>query len=102
MSSRPQAGETRLVAPSRLSPWAWRSLLVLLALAWFGAFALKPMAFFGLGVNHFGVWFLDAFAILASNDAAARGLIPTRPTRSIFSTGRMCIRAGGSICIRWG
>ncbi len=79
MSIRPQAGETRLVAPSRLSPWAWRGLLALLTLAWFGAFALKPMAFFGLGVNHFGVWFLDAFAILASNDAAARGLDPYAP-----------------------
>lgn len=48
-------------------------------LAWFIAFALAPFAFFALGVNHFGPWFLDTYAILASNDAVTAGLNPYTP-----------------------
>lgn len=56
-----------------------RWALVAVTVAWFGGFALWPAAFPYVGVNHYGVWFLDAFAILASNDAVARGLDPYVP-----------------------
>jgi hypothetical protein len=49
---------------------------VVAMLAWFACFALAPKAFFALGVNHYGVWFLDTYAILASNDAISAGLDP--------------------------
>ena len=39
-------------------------------------FAAMPDRFRALGVNHLGPWFLDLYAILASNDALARGLDP--------------------------
>ncbi len=39
-------------------------------LAYFTSF---PEHFRAVGVNHYGVWFLDTYAILASNDALARG-----------------------------
>ena len=54
-----------------------RRLWVLLGLAvavFFGFFVLYPTLLPAVGVNYFGVWFLDSFAILASNDALARGL----------------------------
>ena len=43
------------------------------AVCYFGCFALFPKRFFPLGVNHPSVWFLDSYAILASNDALALG-----------------------------
>jgi hypothetical protein len=46
---------------------------------WFGSFALFPKLFFAVGVNHFGVWFLDTFALLASNDAVTLGRDPYVP-----------------------
>lgn len=64
-SSARQTGSTRLSA-----------LLVGLTAAYFGLFAVFPQAFFFVGINHFGVWFLDSFALLASNDAVTRGLDP--------------------------
>lgn len=39
-------------------------------------FGLHPERFRALGVNFYGVWFLDTFALLASSDAHARGLDP--------------------------
>ena len=62
-----------------LSPGQLRWALVAVVAVWFGGFALWPAAFPYVGVNHYGVWFLDAFAILASNDAVARGLDPYVP-----------------------
>jgi hypothetical protein len=53
-----------------------RWILAVVAAAYFSAFGFFPAAFRYLGVNHFGVWFLDSFALLASNDALARGLDP--------------------------
>ena len=47
-------------------------LLALLLLGYFAAFAVYPGMFFALGVNHYDAWFLDTFALLASNDAIAR------------------------------
>ena len=41
-----------------------------------GTFAAAPERFRAIGVNHLGPWFLDLYAILASNDALARGLDP--------------------------
>lgn len=43
------------------------------AVVYFGCFAFFPRKFFPLGVNHPSVWFLDSYAILASNDARALG-----------------------------
>ncbi|MBL9200735.1 MAG: hypothetical protein JNL39_09530 [Opitutaceae bacterium] len=58
------------------APRPWR-LLLLAAIA---AYATVVIAFPGwlrlLGVNHLGHWFLDAYAILASNDALRAGLDP--------------------------
>jgi hypothetical protein len=65
-----------------MKPWQagnFRWLLVAVVAVWFGGFALWPAAFPYVGVNHYGVWFLDAFAILASNDAVVRGLDPYVP-----------------------
>jgi hypothetical protein len=53
---------------------AWGFVLVMLL--WFACFALAPKAFYALGVNHYGVWFLDTYVILASNDAIGVGLNP--------------------------
>jgi hypothetical protein len=60
--------------PQGFSPFFLRSLLALVATAYFGLFALRPTLLPVVGVNYFGAWFLDSFAILASNDALARGL----------------------------
>lgn len=78
------------VAPDQMSPvpavsvggWSerkgWLWLGVIMA-AFFGSFVVYPRLFLILGLNHFGVWFLDAFALLASNDAVTRGLNPYAP-----------------------
>ena len=62
------SGEAR---PGRL-----RALLIGLAAGYFALFAIFPQAFLYVGINHFDVWFLDSFALLASNDAVTRGLNP--------------------------
>lgn len=56
--------------------WLW---LALLTAAYFGTFALYPGLFFAVGINHYPAWFLDTFALLASNDAVTRGLDPYVP-----------------------
>lgn len=43
-------------------------------LVWFLSFALCPSLLFFLGLKHYGVWFLDSYAILAANDAQNLGL----------------------------
>lgn len=72
MKAEPEEG-------GRLTPRALWWLFVVLTLVWLGSFALFPDLFFCVGVNHLGVWFLDTFAILASNDALSRGLDPFAP-----------------------
>jgi len=52
---------------------------VLVVLAWYIRYALFPQTLFSVGVNHMGAWFLDTFAILASNDALALGRDPYLP-----------------------
>src|SRR4051812_5846342 len=54
----------------------FRWLLLAVIVVWFGVPAIFPRMFWVLGVNHFGIWFLDSLAILASNDAVVRGLNP--------------------------
>jgi hypothetical protein len=56
------------------SPLRLWALLALAAVCYFSAFAFYPGLFWLIGVNHYGVWFLDTFALLASNDAVTRGL----------------------------
>jgi len=56
----------------------WCTFVVISAV-YFASFAFYPGLFLIVGVNHYGVWFLDSFAILASNDALARGLDPYGP-----------------------
>ena len=58
--------------PIRRLQW----LLLIFAACYFALFACYPGLFFSLGVNQGRVWFLDSFAILASNDALARGQDP--------------------------
>jgi hypothetical protein len=57
-------------------PRRWWLGLVLLVLAYFGTLARFPGLMFALGINHFNAWFVDTFALLASNDAITRGLDP--------------------------
>jgi hypothetical protein len=52
----------------------WWLVLVAVAVVYLGFFAVRRGAFFPLGVHTFGPWFLDTFAVLAANDAAAGGL----------------------------
>ena len=54
-------------------------LLGLLVAAYLGLLAAHPGLFFDLGITHYGHWFIDTYALLASNDAAARGLDPYAP-----------------------
>lgn len=57
----------------------WWAFLLLGTCCYYGVFAFHPRLFWYVGVNDYGVWFLDSFAILASNDALARGLDPFVP-----------------------
>ncbi len=51
-------------------------LLVGFASCYFALGAFYPRLLIFVGVNHFGVWFLDSYAILASNDAIGIGRDP--------------------------
>lgn len=62
-----------------LSPKIIRWALVVVMMVWFGVFGLFPSAYPYVGVLHYGVWFLDTFAILAANDAVVLGIDPYRP-----------------------
>ncbi len=62
-----------------LSPGRWHLLLAVVVAAWFASFAVYPDLYRFVGVLHYGAWFLDSFAILASNDALGRGLDPWQP-----------------------
>ena len=50
--------------------------LGVLAACYFAVFVAYPRLFVFAGVNHYGVLFLDLYAVLASSDAAALGLDP--------------------------
>jgi hypothetical protein len=64
---------------SDFSARRWQLILVAVAVGWFSAFAAWPSLFPYVGVKHYGVWFLDSFALLASNDALAVGRDPYLP-----------------------
>jgi hypothetical protein len=51
-----------------------RGALILATLCVLGAFAWKPDLYYTLGVNTYGLWFHDTFAILASLDAQRLGI----------------------------
>ena len=55
------------------------STFALVVVGFFASFAFWPRLFYFIGVNHYGAWFLDTFALLASNDAVTRGLDPYAP-----------------------
>ena len=74
MSDEVQAAVSPSPSPRRL--W-W--MFVALAGIIFVSLALAPQLLRVVGVNHYGVWFLDLSAILASNDALALGLDPYAP-----------------------
>ncbi|MBX3751565.1 MAG: hypothetical protein KF897_15910 [Opitutaceae bacterium] len=59
-----------------LGPTAW-----LAGGVWgiFGAFIAWPQLFAWLGIEHFGAWFLDSYAILAALEAVAQGADPHLP-----------------------
>lgn len=58
-------------APSSPRRLWW--LLAAFVACYFAMFAFFPRLFFFFGVNSYGVWFLDSYAILASNDAVNIG-----------------------------
>ncbi|MEY2881346.1 MAG: hypothetical protein RLZZ15_3726 [Verrucomicrobiota bacterium] len=58
------------------SPRTLWGLLAIFVACYVGLVVSHPDLLRWVGVNHYGVWFLDSFAILASNDALARGLDP--------------------------
>jgi hypothetical protein len=51
-------------------------LMVVFVGCYFSIFAFFPSLFLFVGVNLFGVWFLDSYAILATNDAISFGVDP--------------------------
>lgn len=65
-------------ALSASSPVFWWAM-VFLTVAYNGIFVLFPHWYQYVGVNHFNIWFLDALALLTSNDALALGLNPYVP-----------------------
>ena len=56
-----------------------RLLLIALTLAGLGAFVLSPGLPSKLGILNYGRWFLDSYAVLASNDAVRAGIDPSAP-----------------------
>jgi hypothetical protein len=56
------------------SPHKYFAILVLILAGFWGVMAVRPDWLSYLGIRHFGVWFIDTHAILASNDALAQGL----------------------------
>lgn len=64
------------LTPRKSSPALLWTLLALGAICYFAIFAIYPGLFWYAGVNHYGIWFLDSFAVLASNDAVTRGMDP--------------------------
>jgi hypothetical protein len=72
MSDTPEVADRS----GQLSAWRYGVWFVLLTLVGFGAFILSPWLQRRLGVLDNGKWFVDSFAILATNDAVRQGLDP--------------------------
>ncbi len=64
---------------SRLLRWRLTVLLGLGAICYWALFAVYPHLLWSFGVHDYGPWFLDLFAVLASNDAVSRGFDPYVP-----------------------
>ena len=85
--SPPVVGPVTAPAPSR--QLFWRVLFVGLIAGWLTFFAFHPHEFFHLGIQRFqfavapdrvaDVWFLDSYALLASNDAVSAHRDPYAP-----------------------
>jgi hypothetical protein len=69
----PHADAETVNAQNRRASRRLWGLLLAAAVFYLGCFAFFPRQFFPLGVNHPTVWFMDSYAILASNDALALG-----------------------------
>lgn len=65
--------------PGRALRWRLSLLLGLGAVCYWSIFAVYPGMLWSFGVHDYGPWFLDLFAVLASNDAVSRGLDPYVP-----------------------
>jgi hypothetical protein len=74
MSDEAGSGANLASPPRKSSARTLWTLLALAAGCYFAIFAFYPALFWYAGINHYGVWFLDTFALLASNDAVTRGL----------------------------
>jgi hypothetical protein len=61
------------------SPRFFWWIMVLVAVSYFGFFVFFPQLLKYVAINHFDIWFLDALALLTSNDAVAHGLNPYVP-----------------------
>ncbi len=74
MDATNQSQVTKHRLHSLMRAQAWWFLLVFIVCGVMAVFAWKPGLFYSLGINTYGRWFHDTFAILASNDAAAYGI----------------------------
>ncbi len=85
------ADKSRLPGTSRLRFPFWSLLLGAFVACWLAFFFLYPTALNKVGVGHYRIevaperfheiWFLDTFAILASNDTVTAGEDPYAPNR---------------------
>lgn len=78
MSGEPASPAAARDADRRKARIGW-GLLALVTAGYYIAFAYNPGLFYSLGVVHYDVWFLDMFALLASNDAVTIGINPYAP-----------------------
>lgn len=59
--------------------WRLTVLLGVGAVAYWAIFTVYPMLLWSVGVHDYEHWFLDTYALLASNDALSQGLNPYLP-----------------------
>lgn len=98
-TAQPQANAaTASIRPKR-GPWLSLMGATVLMLT---LLVLRPGSFFDLGINTYGTWFLDSYAILASNDAQAFGLDVYKPNPldpfhrpHVYSSWWLCLGSFG-------
>jgi len=59
--------------------WRLTALMALAAIVYWSLFAVFPRLLWSVGVHEYRWWFLDSYALLASNDAMSAGLNPYLP-----------------------